>query len=89
MVYGLHGIIFHITLLHLIFLPTLIDQSGFRNQTGLFEQMTPNFVPHEQYQEYPVEEMRERAQAFYADIQRRRTIREFSDRPVPRDIIET
>ena len=47
------------------------------------------FVPHETYVEYPVEEMRERAQAFYADINRRRTVREFSDRPVPRDIIET
>ena len=47
------------------------------------------FVPHAQYQEYPVEEMRQRAQAFYAEINRRRTVREFSDRPVPRDIIET
>ncbi len=47
------------------------------------------FIPHSQYQEYPLEEMRERAQAFYEDINRRRTIREFSDRPVPRDIIET
>lgn len=33
--------------------------------------------------------MRERANAFYAEINRRRTIREFSDRPVPRDIIDT
>lgn len=47
------------------------------------------FVPHSQFQEYPIEEMRSRAQAFYADIKRRRTVREFSDRPVPRDIIET
>ena len=47
------------------------------------------FIPHSQYQEYPVEEMRERAQAFYENINRRRTIREFSKRPVPRDIIET
>ncbi len=33
--------------------------------------------------------MRARVQAFYDDLDRRRTIREFSDRPVPRDIIET
>jgi nitroreductase len=33
--------------------------------------------------------MRERVQAFYENIDRRRTVREFSDRPVPRDIIET
>jgi len=46
-------------------------------------------VPLETYREYPVEEMRERVERFYADIARRRTVREFSDRPVPRDIIET
>jgi len=33
--------------------------------------------------------MRDRLDEFYADIDRRRTVREFSDRPVPRDIIET
>ncbi len=46
-------------------------------------------VPLDQYKELPVAEMRERLQAFYEDIERRRTVREFSDRPVPRDIIET
>jgi hypothetical protein len=46
-------------------------------------------IPLEDYREYPVEEMRERVEAFYTDINRRRTVREFSDRPVPRDIIET
>lgn len=50
---------------------------------------SPLFLPHEQYIEYPVAEMRQRAEQFYADINRRRTVREFSDRPVPRDIIET
>jgi nitroreductase len=46
-------------------------------------------IPLESYREYPVGEMRERVQAFYENIDRRRTVREFSDRPVPRDIIET
>ena len=46
-------------------------------------------VPLKSYREYPVEEMRERVERFYADMARRRTVREFSDRPVPRDIIET
>jgi iodotyrosine deiodinase len=46
-------------------------------------------VPLDQYREYPIEEMRSRLDAFYTDIDRRRTVREFSDRPVPRDIIET
>jgi len=41
------------------------------------------------YREYSVEEMRERVEDFYAQVDRRRTVREFSDRPVPRDIIET
>lgn len=46
-------------------------------------------IPLKQYREYPLEEMRRRVNAFYADIDRRRTVREFSARPVPRDIIET
>lgn len=45
-------------------------------------------VPLGKYREYSVEEMRDRLDEFYADIDRRRTVRDFSDRPVPRDIIE-
>ena len=45
--------------------------------------------PLDEYREYPIEEMRARLEEFYADLERRRTVREFSDRPVPRDIIET
>ena len=37
-------------------------------------------VPLEGFQEYPVEEMRARLAEFYADISRRRTVREFSNR---------
>jgi nitroreductase len=46
-------------------------------------------IPLTTYREYPVDEMRQRATDFYEEIDRRRTVREFSDRPVPRDIIET
>ncbi len=46
-------------------------------------------IPFSEYREYPIEEMRRRVNDFYADINCRRTVREFSDRPVPRDIIET
>jgi len=46
-------------------------------------------TPLPDYTEYPVEDMRARAQAFYAQIRRRHTVRDFDDRPVPRDIIET
>ncbi len=40
------------------------------------------------YQEYPEEDMRSRAREFYQDLRRRRSARDFSSRPVPRDIIE-
>jgi nitroreductase len=46
------------------------------------------FIPLSQYREYPTDEMKRRAAEFYADIRRRRTVREFSDRPVPREVIE-
>ncbi|MEL7833317.1 nitroreductase family protein [Fodinibius sp. Rm-B-1B1-1] len=46
------------------------------------------FIPHTDYKEYPVAEMRRRARSFYEDMKRRRTIREFSDRPVPGEIIK-
>lgn len=46
------------------------------------------FVPLTTYREYPKDEMKARAQEFYSEIKRRRTIREFSDRPVDREIIE-
>jgi iodotyrosine deiodinase len=45
-------------------------------------------VPLPHYAELPVEEMRRRAHDFYAGIRTRHTVRDFSPRPVPRDIIE-
>jgi len=50
--------------------------------------MKPKFVPLSQYREYPVEEMRSRAVDFRAELGRRRTVRQFSSRHVPREIIE-
>ena len=41
-----------------------------------------------EYREYPVDEMRRRAAAFSDDLRRRRSIREFADRSVPRSLIE-
>lgn len=46
------------------------------------------FIPLTSYREYPQAEMIKRAHAFNADLQRRRTVRTFSDRAVPREIIE-
>lgn len=48
----------------------------------------PGFVPLATYREYPVDQMVTRSRAFAADMQRRRTVRQFSDRPVPREVID-
>jgi iodotyrosine deiodinase len=40
------------------------------------------------YQKYPVPEMQARAKAFYKDLNRRRSVRDFSDRKIEKDIIE-
>ena len=45
-------------------------------------------LPLSDYREYPLAEMRQRAEDFYAEVRRRHSLRAFSDRPVPRDIIE-
>lgn len=41
-----------------------------------------------EYQEHHVNEMKRRSKAFYEEIRKRRSIRDFSPRPVPRKIIE-
>ena len=48
----------------------------------------PKFIPLDSYREYSLEEMRERAAAFYREVARRRTVRQFSDRPVDRSVID-
>ena len=48
----------------------------------------PTFDPLTTYREYPTHEMEQRAAAFYAEMRRRRTVRDFSTRPVPRVVIE-
>ena len=48
----------------------------------------PGFEPLRSYVEYPPVEMAARAASFYADMNRRRTTRHFSDRPVAREVIE-
>jgi nitroreductase len=48
----------------------------------------PTFIPLPDYREYPEDEMRWRARDLYRELRRRRTVRDFSDRPVPRGVIE-
>lgn len=45
-------------------------------------------VPLSDFPAYPEAEMRARAQAFHAVMTARRSVRDFSDRPVPRALIE-
>ena len=47
----------------------------------------PRFVPLATYTEHPVDEMRERAAGLYAEMRRRRSVRDFSDRAVPMDVV--
>lgn len=51
---------------------------------------SPSFAqePLPAYREYPAAEMIDRARAFHADLARRRTVRDFDARPVPREVIE-
>lgn len=49
---------------------------------------TANLVPLPSYFEYTLQEMKSRAKTYHEDLLRRRTVREFSDKKVPKDIIE-
>jgi len=46
------------------------------------------FQPLTAYIEHPLEEMIQRSESFRQEMQQRRTVRHFSDRPVPRKVIE-
>jgi nitroreductase len=45
------------------------------------------FINYKDYKSYTIEEMQKRSTGFLENIQRRRTIREFSDKPVPKEIL--
>ena len=48
----------------------------------------PRLVPLDGYPRYPQEQMRARARDFWHQLDRRRTVRDFSDKDVPRQVIE-
>ena len=48
----------------------------------------PSFTILPEYRELPLEEMQRAAEAFLTTMRRRRTVRDFSSRGVPRDVIE-
>ena len=47
-----------------------------------------DFIPLETFQELPEEDMKRAAREFLETMRRRRTVRDFSPRPVPREVIE-
>jgi iodotyrosine deiodinase len=49
---------------------------------------TAKYTLLKNYTEYPVVKMKQRIATFYTDMKRRRTVRDFSNRPVPREVIE-
>ena len=47
----------------------------------------PRLVPYDAYREYPEPEMKDRARQFYREMDRRRSVRQFSDRPVSEEVV--
>lgn len=48
----------------------------------------PTFIPLSSFIEYPPEEMKRRAKFFKEELQRRRSVREFSSRKIPEGVIQ-
>ena len=49
----------------------------------------PKFIPFKNPRSFKEEEMLKKSKEFYEIMKLRRTIRDFSDKPVPREVIET
>jgi len=48
----------------------------------------PVFIPLPDHRAYSTNEMKQLAAEFHSEVRRRRTVREFSNQPVPREVIE-
>lgn len=48
----------------------------------------PTYIPLSEYRELPAEQMQQKAREFHEQLAKRRTVREYSERPVQREIIE-
>ena len=70
--------------------PSLSQLKGFAavGQRLVSSGMPPTYEPLHRYREYPPDQMAQRAREFAQDLARRRTVREFSDRPLPPGVIE-
>jgi iodotyrosine deiodinase len=54
-----------------------------------YQVQSPKFIPLADYHEYSLLEMKLRVESFHELMRRRRTVRQFSPRSVPREIIES
>jgi iodotyrosine deiodinase len=63
-----------------------------QNQFPYYLTLPAPTMPHAtiplNFQRLPIDEMQLRANAFHADIMRRRSVRDFSAEPIPREVIE-
>ncbi|PWN07932.1 nitroreductase family protein [Rhodohalobacter mucosus] len=49
---------------------------------------SPSHIPYSSYIEYPPDEMIRRAREFRLEVQRRRTVRDFSDKEIPDEVLK-
>ena len=57
------------------------------NETARLTMSASNFRPYDEYQTYPETEMISRSKAFYELMRKRRSIRDFSSKNVPEEVI--
>ncbi len=48
----------------------------------------PTYIPLSQYRAFPADEMLRRTREFHEHLKARRTVREYAERAVPREVIE-
>ena len=62
--------------------------SNFKYSKSSFKMKKSKFIYLKDFQDYPVPEMKQRASDFFNEIKKRRTVRDFSSKSVPHEIIE-
>ena len=68
---------------------SLVGEYGFLLKLEeAFQMAPPVFLPLSTYRGFSAEDMKIRIRMFCDDMLRRRTVRQFSSRPVPREVIE-
>ncbi len=74
-----------------LILRNIVGQEPLYNSSSFIwkvDMSTESFIPLPSYEEYPASKMVKHASSFRTDMQRRRTVRDFSSRTIPPDAIE-